>query len=433
VVVTGSHRSVAELGAWAHWSRIRLVEAVGAGGAGAIVLVMLVSMAFGVATKAPCLSPWSHGMQPRWCYSDIAALFGERRLGMHVFPYVHGNYAMSGTGSVFMTPGEVEYPVLTGIFSWLAALPAQSARGFLIANIVMLIPFGVLASWLLWRMAGRRALLFAGAPAVAFYSFLNWDLLGVACAIAGIYYWSRRKPLMAASAFAVGGCFKLWPAFFLLPLIAESLAAGHFRRAVRAGLAGLGTAALLNAPFAVMNPRGWYAPFAFQANWPEALQTNSLWYWENSWISAHGVDLLSTTAVVAGFVVLALAAWRRVLHGEEFPFLQVCALMVAWYLIAGKVYSPQYDLWLLPFFALLKIKRNVLVQFLCADGVIYFWWLVYPERLSALLYLVVLWRVALLVWAMASAWRAEPARHVRAESGAGWFGGRDKAEGLVTA
>ena len=370
---------------------------------------MVVALAVGVATKVPCLVGWSHNEPPRLCYSDITALFGERSLGKHLFPYVHGHYVVGPSGIAFLSPGEIEYPVLTGLFAWVTALAAHTAQVFLVTNMVMLAPFGAVSAWLLWRLAGRRALLFAGAPAVAFYAFLNWDLLAVACAMGGIYVWSRRRPYVAAALFAIGGCCKVWPAFFLLPLALELLASGDRRGALRTAMTAIGVAVVVNLPFVVLSPTGWYAPYAFQADWPVGRPTNSFWYWEARGLSTHSVDVLSSAAAAAGFVIIGAMAWRMARRGGPFPFVQACAAMVCWYLLAGKVDSPQYDLWVLPFFALLSVRRGLWVQFVLADAALYGWWLLGLTELPSLLYAIVLWRAGVLVWMMVSAWRAEPA------------------------
>jgi uncharacterized membrane protein len=387
----------------------RIWAVLAAGGGGTVLWVMLVLLALGVATKVPCLVGSSHGAPPRLCYSDITALFGERSLGKHLFPYVNGRYIIGPTGNAFLSPGEIEYPVLTGLFAWVTSLPEHTAQVFLITNMLMLAPFGAVSAWLLWRLAGHRALLFAGAPAVAFYAFLNWDLVAVAWAMGGIYLWSRRRPYVAAAMFALGGCFKVWPAFFLLPLALDLLATGERREAVMATMTGVGVVLVVNVPFLALSPRGWYAPYAFQADWAEGRRTNSLWYWEARGLSTHSVDVLSSVVVLAGFLVIGAMAWRTARRKTGFPFVQACAAMVCWYLVAGKVDSPQYDLWVLPFFALLSMRRGVWVQFVMADAAVYSWSLFAITELSRLLFAIVLWRAGVLIWAMVSAWRAEPA------------------------
>jgi hypothetical protein len=83
--------------------------------------------------------------------------------------------------------------------------------------------------------------------------------------------------------------------------------------------------------------------------------------------------------------------------------------MVCWYVVAGKVYSPQYDLWLVPLFVLLGVRGRLWAQFVVVDAAIYAWWLVGITGLSGVIYGIVLWRAAVVVAAMVGMWRAEAA------------------------
>ncbi|HET9059971.1 MAG TPA: glycosyltransferase 87 family protein [Acidimicrobiales bacterium] len=339
------------------------------------------------------------GLLPhRYCYADVANLFVPRGLGRHIFPYVHGVMATSGTGNVFIGHGEIEYPVLTGIFVWLSALPVSTPGAFQVSTCLMLTPFGVLGAWSLWRMTGTRALYFVLTPAFVTYAFLNWDLIGLGLAMAALYMWQRDRPNWAAVLLALGTCAKLWPGLLLLPLITE-YALINRRRAIHIAAIATATAALVNAPFILINPRGWYIPFEFQSRRGVSIDTNSLWYWDAHWLPTASVNALSTFAVAVG--LLALLTWSvRCYHRSgTYPFLHVSAASVAWYLLAWKVYSPQYDLWLLPFFALVVYKRRIWISFVLADLLLYIWWLLAPPTtLDWLLALVVFWRAATVIW-----------------------------------
>ncbi len=372
-------------------------------GGGGLLLGALAVLFAGAVTKLPCMGTLDNGLLPRhYCYADIANLFRPRQLGAHVFPYVHGRMSVSGTGNAFMGHGEIEYPVLTGLFIWLSALPVGTAGAFQVSSSLMLAPFGILAAWCLWRLAGRRAWYFVLTPALATYAFLNWDLIGVALALTGIYLWSREHPNWAAVAFAVGTCAKVWPGLLLLPLVTQYALLDRRRAWTIAGLAGA-TALLLNAPFIIVNPRGWYIPFAFQSLRPVSIDTNSLWYWDAHMLSTRAVNLASTVAVAIGLVVAITWSVQHYRRTGTYPFLQVGALSVAWYLLTWKVYSPQYDLWLLPFFALGTYRRALWADFVLADTALYTWWLLGPPAsLHWLLAVLVFWRAVTVAWFMRS-------------------------------
>src|SRR5207248_10783595 len=72
-------------------------------------------------------------------------------------------------------------------------------------------------------------------------------------------------------------------------------------------------------------------------------------------------------ALTVGISLLTLAAARRDLGAFE-----IGATATAIFLLSNKVYSPGYDLWLVPFFAALPIMRRWWVTFCAADFGVYF-------------------------------------------------------------
>lgn len=352
----------------ARFSRTTVVSSV----LSLVVGVMVVSLIGGVATKAGCASQLHH-----YCLSDIQQLWTKRALGRHLFPYVHGRY-VDFEGVVVFGHGEIEYPVLTGLFAWLAGLPVRTGGGFLVSNMVLLAPFGLLAAWGLARMGGRRALYFVAAPSIAMYGFMNWDLLAVGLAVAGVWAWWRQRPYLAAVLLALGGCAKFWPALLLVPLCVELWVRGRRRRAVRVGGAGVLVALILNVPFMLINFRGWYAPFVFQSARAAGRSTNSIWYYLYRWLSGGQVNDLAWLLTVAGGVLVVAHGVRRFRRDGTFPFLQTSFALVIVFVLCAKAFSPQYALWLLPFFALVRVRRELWVSFVGVNVALWISWYALP-------------------------------------------------------
>ena len=61
--------------------------------------------------------------------------------------------------------------------------------------------------------------------------------------------------------------------------------------------------------------------------------------------------------------------WRR--DGSYYPWIGVSAAMLCGFLLLHKVHSPQYTLWLLPFFVLLRVRWGWVVAYLVADLAMY--------------------------------------------------------------
>ena len=359
-----------------------------------IVLLTGLTLLLGYANKARCVGPefdasgrsgpdYEIRIDRDVCYSDIQHLCLGREIDTHVFPYVEGSITEDGR----LTGGTIEYPVLTGVLIWASALPAKTDAGFLLASALIMAPFGLLTGWLLGRLTRWRALLWALGPPLVLYAFHNWDLPVVACAVAAVYAvhgWRTSRPLadratVAAVFLGLGFAFKLYPGAFVLPLamlVLTGAAPGRlsWRAAARVPLAAGLTAGLVNLPFAVAGYEGWRASFTFQQLRKVDITTNSIWFWgfrpysDPDDVEFQAVmDWLSPTLVLTSFAVAVTVGWWRWRRTGTYPWLGVSAAMLCGFLLLHKVHSPQYTLWLLPFFVLLRVPWGLVAGYLLAD------------------------------------------------------------------
>ena len=336
------------------------------------------------------------------CYTDIVGLYDPRGLDDGVFPYVHGYIEGDAPAG-----GAIEYPVLTGMFMWLVGTQVSDPNEYFRVSVVLLFPLGLLTAYLLMRMAGSRALLWAAAPPLALYAFVNWELLVVAAAVTGLWLWHRGQAVWAGLAFGIGAAFKLYPILFLVPLALERWSAGDRRAAVRTAAAGIGAFALVNLPFIVAGPTGWFATYQFQSL--RGANYDSVWRLGVPHLGPEELNLVSgaLTAVLVG-VALAWGARRA----GSYPFLQVCGAILAGFLLASKVHSSQYALWLIPFFVLLEVRVVWWAAYSLADLTRYFGTLILDDRpgLGDALMTSGVWaRAALLLALFALFLRARPA------------------------
>ncbi|MEV8436242.1 hypothetical protein AB0425_02605 [Actinosynnema sp. NPDC051121] len=367
----------------------------------AVVLLCGLTMFAGFLNKDRCTGPefdqlgrsapdYEKRNKADVCYSDIQHLWIGRDVDRHVFPYVNGGITATGV----LVGGVVEYPVLTGLLIWAGAIPARTDAAFLLCSALLMAPFGLATAWLLGRLSRWRALVWALGPPVVLYAFHNWDLPVVFCAVAAVYVahrgWGRRaRPLVdravaASVLLGLGFAFKLYPAIFVLPLCLYVLTGGPGGRslprgarydvagAVKVALAAVVTAALVNLPFALAGPEGWKASFAFQGLRRVDITTNSIWFWSMRPFMADEtmqavVGVLSPVGILASFALAAWLGWRRYLREGSYPWVPVSAAMLCGFLLLHKVHSPQYTLWLVPMFVLLRVNWGWVAAYFLAD------------------------------------------------------------------
>jgi uncharacterized membrane protein len=315
--------------------------------------------------KGQCLQPWDGRQYSHLCYNDIQPLYSIRQIEAGRFPYVTAELTPTD-----LVNGGIEYPVLTGLFMWVAGtFVSHDANAYLIVSAIALAPFALFSAYALARMVGWRSLLWAAAPALILYAFHNWDLLVVAAAVGGIWAWKRGQPLWAAVLFGIGGALKIYPIFFLAPLALDRLKRSGVKKAAETALTGAGTFVFINLPFALVNFDGWWATYAFHKR--RGPNFDSIWNLRFPGMTPDRLNLVTGGLTLAVFAIALGAGWWRAHREGEFPFLQVAGAMLAGFLLWNKVHSPQYTLWILPFFAVLSVNILWWVAYAAIDLMVY--------------------------------------------------------------
>ncbi|MDQ3984980.1 MAG: glycosyltransferase 87 family protein [Actinomycetota bacterium] len=318
--------------------------------------------------KSRCSNPGSHQYRDL-CYNDIQPLYLVRGVAEHDFPYVGG-----GLEDGELVDSAIEYPVLTGVFMWASGYFAQDFVEYLEVSALLLAPFAFLSAYWLARIAGLRALLFAGSSAMVLYAFHNWDLLVVAASTAGIWMWWRGRFTWAAVLFGVGAALKMYPGLFLLPLFFDRVTAGDKREGLRSLAAGVGTVVAINLPFAIADFEGWWTTYGFHSQRLPNYDTIWLIGFNPDAVADPSVPLLNfgTAALTVSSIGIALVwAARRTRTEGIYPFVQASGAILCSFLLWNKVHSPQYALWLMPFFVLIGVRVVWWIAYSIADLMVY--------------------------------------------------------------
>lgn len=334
----------------------------------------MVTYAVGWLSKGYCVTHgWGAPQRYMYlCYSDIPVLYGARGIADGAFPYL----LQPGAGQEVL-----EYPVLTGVFMYLAGWVTRLLGG---TEVVFLgVTVAVMAALLAWTIASTAAtvrrrpwdgLLVALAPVVALAGFVNWDLLAVALTAAGLAAWSARRPGLAGMWIGLAAAAKFYPLVLVGPVLILCARRGRWR-AFGTFLAGaVGAWLVVNLPVMLANLDGWLRFYTFSRE--RGMDFGSAWYA----LSLAGLTVpagVLNTVSMGVFAAACLAILALGALAPRPPRLAALALLtVGAFVLTNKVYSPQYVLWVLPLAVLARPRwRDLLIwQLAEATYFVAIWW-----------------------------------------------------------
>jgi uncharacterized membrane protein len=330
-------------------------------GIGLLLLLTSFTLTGGYLLKAACLDvPWDGRQWTTDCANDIHLLYSLRGLAQ----------------SDRFPPQKLEYPPGTVFYVGVANVVTDSARGFFEANAAGIAIAGFATTAMLALLASdrRRVMLFALGPPLFLYAFQNWDLVAVALVVAGLFAAARRRYGWSGAALGLGAAVKLFPLLVLPAILLQIERNGDGRRSAYGRALGAFAASLVipNAALFALSRSSWSFFWTFQGNrFPNP---------ETSWfmVARHLVGMFPTQAWRASYadlanigsiallVVVAVGTLAFVLRRHHSPTVLAFVLLVA-AIITSKIFSPQYMLWLLPFFVLLPLPWYGYAAFLIAD------------------------------------------------------------------
>jgi uncharacterized membrane protein len=367
---------------------------------GLVLMCVIGTMALGAASKGPCASgAWGDLRQYRQlCYTDVVPLLDTEQLRGSRLPFFDECVDAEAVNCD-------EYPIVTMYVMRLASwISGDDYAPFYWVNALLLTGFAVAIAVMLYVANGSKALYFALAPTLLVYGTVNWDLVAVAFATAGLLLFFQRRDRGAGVSLGLGVATKLYPAFLLVPLLVQRLRERRPDGAIVLGWTAVGTWLVVNLPFAAIAPTAWLTFFRF--NGERGADFDSLWY-----IACRNLDRCFSTrtinlASLAIFVISGAAVWAiKARRHPGFPRWTLGLPLIVLFLLSNKVYSPQYGLWLLPWFALALPRLVTFLAFSLADVAVFvtrFTWFGRlegaPGASQELFEVAVLVRAAVLLW-----------------------------------
>ena len=283
------------------------------------------------------------------CYTDIPALFSERGLNTNTFPY------LSPTNSI-------EYPPVIGLGNWLISFitPTENSfRTFFDINAVIILVLFFISAIIVRKIAPAYQYLFPLAPVVIASLFINWDMWAVVSTLLAIYYFDKKKYEASGIWLGVSIATKFFPIVLLLPIAIIFYRSSQMQLLYRY----LFTTAIfwgaINIPIALTHFDGWWR--FFKLNLERGADFGSIWYALSLLdINIPHLDLIYPLLSIVLFIGLAI----YLLKLPSTPNLAAIALFaLVIFTTVGKVYSPQYILWLTPLAVIALQNSKQLITF----------------------------------------------------------------------
>ena len=297
-----------------------------------IALAILASL-LSFAKFSHCQSTgWaSPGQYIHACYSDLPALYSGRGLDTHAWPYASDD-------------NSVEYPVITAMVMYATSFVANSPVSYFNINIFFLVLLFIATVIVVRKIRPEFAYLSAIAPAMIASLFINWDLWGIATMMLAIYWFDRKMYLHSALILALSISTKFLPIFLLIPITFILWRDTKLKELVKYIAVVVATCIAINTPFAFTTPTGWWR--FFKLNLERGADWGSIWLA----LQQLGISLTNLNYLSILVLLIALTSVAIILFELKYtPTLaSVAFIVMASVMVASKVYSPQFVLWLTP-------------------------------------------------------------------------------------
>jgi uncharacterized membrane protein len=280
------------------------------------------------------------------CYSDLPALYGSRGLDKNAWPFTSDD-------------NSVEYPVVTAMVMYVTSFVANSPVSYFNVNIFFLILLFVATVLLVRKIRPEFAYLVPVAPAMIASLYINWDLWAIATMMLAIYWFDRKQYLHSSLIMGVSISTKFLPIFLLIPITFILWRDAKVRELVKYVAVVAGTWVAINVPFALTTPTGWWR--FYKLNLERGADWGSFWLaLQQLGFSLTNLNYLSILLLLIALTTVALLLFEL----KYTPTLAAVAFIVlASVMLASKVYSPQYVLWLTPLAAIALTNKKDLHAF----------------------------------------------------------------------
>ena len=265
------------------------------------------------------------------CYSDLPALFEARGLSTQQWPFASDD-------------NSVEYPVITAMVMYVTSFAAKSPVSYFNINIFLLILLFLATVLIVRKIRPEFAYLVPVAPAMIASLFINWDLWAIATMMLAIYWFDRKRYLGSAVLMGLSISTKFLPIFLIIPIAFIFWRENKIKDGIKYIAIAFATWLAINLPFAITTPTGWWR--FYKLNLERGPDWGSIWLA----LQQLGINFTNLNYLSILLLLIALTTIAVLLFEIKYtPTLaSVSFFVLASVMLASKVYSPQYVLWLTP-------------------------------------------------------------------------------------
>jgi hypothetical protein len=303
----------------------------------------------------------------------------------------------------------LEYPIIIRLFTHLMGFFGEpyplNPRGYLVASSFFLISFAMASTYLVMILSKNLGItpnrvfsFWTLSPSIFLFTLYNWDIIAVFFSLASIYLYRCGRYKSSAFSLSLAVSSKLYPILFL-PLLLVRLSKNQAYRFFAVFALSL---LMTNLPAMLINFDTFQ--FVFYYNSIRPPNPDSIWgalMRHLPYLSVQQVNVISAAMFLLPYIYILAKT-------KEMPLEKSSAAAIALFLLANKVFSPQYLLWLTMFFALCPaIKPKIIYSLEYANLAVLFLifsWIFGGQTQTALAYveIAVLTRHLALLWLIAS-------------------------------
>ena len=258
----------------------------------------------------------------------------------------------------------IEYPIITGFFIYLMWYFGKSLIGYVILTWIFLTLCAIITAIVLYKLCKlyvvneKRLLRFyVFAPSLIIFGIYNWDIIAVMFMVLSIYCFYKNQYIWSAIFLSLGFNTKLFP-ILLLPVM---LLKTNLKQGIKIALIFLITFLILNAYFLINSFDVWKKTYVFHS----AREPNIDSIWSLTNLNTNTINKLSAALFLFSYLIL-------IYNHKKYDLISLSFASVLLFLSFNKIFSPQYILWLLPFFVLSQtIARKVFYSLEAANIIVF--------------------------------------------------------------